>query len=86
MGAVANATPFLMLMGQVGGHGCSSGRRAWQRKSSQLRAAGHDELFLGKIATARYFVEHVLPEADAAARAIKGGDLCHDGDHQRVLA
>ncbi|MBU0652228.1 MAG: acyl-CoA dehydrogenase C-terminal domain-containing protein [Proteobacteria bacterium] len=26
-------------------------------------------------ATARYFIKHVLPEVDAAAKAIKSGDL-----------
>ena len=29
----------------------------------------------GKVATARYFIKHVLPEADAAAKAIKSEDL-----------
>jgi hypothetical protein len=31
--------------------------------------------YIGKVAAARYFIKHVLPEVDAAGRAIKSEDL-----------
>ena len=77
MGAVANATPFLMLMGQV----VTAWMLLWQAGVAEEKLAAPDGggadrgFYEGKIATARYFIKHVLPEADAAARAIKGGDL-----------
>jgi alkylation response protein AidB-like acyl-CoA dehydrogenase len=74
---VANATPFLMLMGQV----IMAWMLLWQAGVAKEKLAapdggGADRVFYeGKVATARFFIKHVLPEADAAARAIKSGDL-----------
>ena len=31
--------------------------------------------YIGKVAAARYFIKHVLPEVDAAAKAVKSEDL-----------
>lgn len=74
---VSNATPFLMLMGQV----VTAWLLLWEAGVANERLAamdggGRDKAFYeGKIATARYFIKHVLPEVDAAAKAIKSEDL-----------
>ncbi len=74
---VANATPFLMLMGQV----VMAWMLLWQAGVAKEKLAapdggGADRAFYeGKVASARYFIKHVLPEVDAAAKAIKSEDL-----------
>jgi hypothetical protein len=74
---VANATPFLMLMGQA----VMAWMLLWQagvakEKLGAPEGGGADKAFYeGKIASARYFIKHVLPEVDAAARGIKSEDL-----------
>ena len=74
---LANAYPFLMLMGQVS----MAWLLLWQagvanEKLSAPDGGGADKTFYeGKIASARYFIKHVLPEVDAAAKAIKSGDV-----------
>ncbi len=74
---VANAYPFLMLMGQV----VTAWLLLWEagvakEKLGLPEAGGPDKAFYeGKVATARYFIKHVLPEADAAAKAIKSEDV-----------
>lgn len=91
---VANAYPFLMLMGKVilawlllweagvakeklgkvsreAGIDPEDGLALGQLIKSNIDAAFCD----GKIKSARYYVKHVLPEVEAAARAIKSEDL-----------
>ncbi len=74
---VSNATPFLMLMGQV----VIAWLLLWEagvanEKLAAPDSGGGDKVFYeGKVATARYFIKHVLPEVDAAAKAIKSEDL-----------
>ncbi|MBU4121818.1 MAG: acyl-CoA dehydrogenase [Proteobacteria bacterium] len=74
---VANAYPFLMLMGQV----VTAWLLLWEAGVAKEKLAapdggGADKLFYeGKVATARYFIKHVLPEVDAAAKAIKSEDV-----------
>ena len=74
---VANAYPFLMLMGQV----VMAWLLLWQAGVAQEKLAAPDgggadkAFFTGKLATARYFIKHVLPEVDAVAKAIKSEDL-----------
>ncbi|MBU0575237.1 MAG: acyl-CoA dehydrogenase [Proteobacteria bacterium] len=74
---VANAYPFLMLMGQV----VTAWLLLWEAGVAKEKLAAPDggsadKLFYeGKIATARYFIKHVLPEVDAAAKAIKSEDV-----------
>jgi hypothetical protein len=74
---VSNATPFLMLMGQA----VMAWMLLWQagvakEKLSAPEVVGADKAFYeGKIASARYFIKHVLPEVDAAAKGIKSEDL-----------
>jgi hypothetical protein len=74
---VSNAYPFLMLMGQV----VTAWLLLWEagvakEKLGAPDGGGADKAFYeGKLATARYFIKHVLPEVDAAAKAIKSGDL-----------
>ncbi len=74
---VANAYPFLMLMGQV----VTAWLLLWEAGVAKEKLAapdggGADKLFYeGKIVSARYFIKHVLPEVDAAAKAIKSEDV-----------
>lgn len=74
---VANAYPFLMLMGKV----VMAWMLLWQagvakEKLGLAEGGGPDRAFYeGKVAGARYFIKHVLPEVDAAAKAIKSEDL-----------
>jgi hypothetical protein len=74
---VANAYPFLMLMGQVS----MAWLLLWQAGVADEKLAAPDgggadkAFFEGKVASARYFIKHVLPEVDAAAKAIKSGDV-----------
>ena len=74
---VSNAYPFLMLMGQV----VTAWLLLWEagvakEKLGAPDGGGADKAFYeGKLATARYFIKHVLPEVDAAAKAIKSEDL-----------
>jgi alkylation response protein AidB-like acyl-CoA dehydrogenase len=74
---VSNAYPFLMLMGQV----VTAWLLLWEAGVANERltapdGGGTDKSFYeGKVATARYFIKHVLPEVDAAAKAIKSEDI-----------
>ncbi len=69
--------PFLMLMGQV----VMAWLLLWQAGVAKEKLAapdggGADRAFYeGKVASARYFIKHVLPEVDAAAKAIKSEDV-----------
>lgn len=68
--AAAGAVPFLKLTGTVAG--------AWLMGRSasiafERMAAGDAEFYGAKLVTARYFVEHVLPEAGTYRDAIVGG-------------
>jgi alkylation response protein AidB-like acyl-CoA dehydrogenase len=74
---VSNAYPFLMLMGQV----VMAWMLLWQAGVAKEKLAapdggGADRAFYeGKVASARYFIKHVLPEVDAAAKAIQSEDV-----------
>ena len=74
---VANAYPFLMLMGQV----VTAWLLLWEAGVAKEKLAapdggGADKFFYeGKVATAQYFIKNVLPEVDAAAKAIKSEDV-----------
>jgi len=66
-----------MLMGQVS----MAWLLLWQAGVANEKLAAPDgggadkAFFEGKVASARYFIKHVLPEVDAAAKAIKSGDV-----------
>ena len=71
-GTLAGATPYLKLTGVVAG--------GWQmalaaRIARDLTQAGAtDDAFLrGKIATSRFYAEHVLPEAEAWRLEVTSG-------------
>ncbi|MDI6727198.1 MAG: acyl-CoA dehydrogenase, partial [Smithellaceae bacterium] len=91
---VANAYPFLMMMGKV----LLAWLLLWEagaareklaklcgeagvdiddvNELAQLIKKGDDAAFYdGKIKSARYYMKHVLPEVEAAAKSIKGADL-----------
>jgi len=70
--AGAASVNFLMLLGYVCG-GWLMGRSAL-RAALRLEAGGGDESFLtAKIATARFYCEHLLPRAQACLAAIEAG-------------
>ncbi len=91
---VANAYPFLMLMGKVilswlllweAGVAAEKltalyheqGIDAQDAERAQTLIRGHQDaaFYAGKMASARYFIKHVLPEVYAASTAIKSEDL-----------
>jgi len=69
----AGAVPFLKLMGIVCG-GWQMARAALAARRA-LAAGGADEVFCkGKIATARFYAEHILPQAGALrTTVVRGG-------------
>jgi alkylation response protein AidB-like acyl-CoA dehydrogenase len=67
------AVPFLKLMGLVCG-GWSMARAALAAQA-RIDAGDSDPFYPAKIATARFFAEHLLPQAPALARVVtQGGD------------
>lgn len=73
---VANAYPFLMMMGKV----VLAWLLLWEAGVASERlytgvGEGDGEFYLGKILSARYFVRHVLPEVEATVKAIRSEDL-----------
>ena len=69
--AAAGATPYLQLFGAVaGGWGLGRGALAAARR---LAEGGNDPFYAAKIATARYYAEHVLPPAAALLGPITRG-------------
>ena len=69
--AAAGATPYLHLFGAVaGGWGLGRGALAAARR---LAEGGNDPFYAAKIATARYYAEHVLPPAAALLGPISRG-------------
>ncbi len=70
--AAAGAAPYLRLLGTLGG-GWALARQAGAA-ARQLAAANGDASFLdGKIKTARFYAENILPQASAAAVATTRG-------------
>ena len=74
---VANAYPFLMMMGKA----LSGWFLLWEagvaaERLGDLAEGSKDHAFYtGKIAAAKYFIKNVLPEVDAAVKAIKSEDM-----------
>ena len=94
MAPVANAYPFLMLMGKVvmawlllweAGvargklDGICAGKGIDPADARECSALAKEDaeaaFYTGKTTAARYFVRHVLPEVDAAAKAIRSEDF-----------
>ena len=70
--AAAVAVPYLKLFGTVAGGWLMA--RAWLLAAQQLQAPGTDRAFLeAKQATARFYLEHLLPQATALADTVTGG-------------
>ena len=70
--AAAGATPYLRLLGTLGG-GWVLARQA-VAAARQLEAAnGHASYLEGKISTARFYADNILPQAAAAAAAVTRG-------------
>jgi alkylation response protein AidB-like acyl-CoA dehydrogenase len=70
--AGAGAVPYLKLWGTVAG-GWQMARAAMIAKQHLDEGSAERDLYRGKIATARFFAEHVLPHAVAYKAAIVGG-------------
>jgi alkylation response protein AidB-like acyl-CoA dehydrogenase len=78
---VSNASPFLMMMGKV----IMGWLLLWEAgvahkmlhgAAVEVRSGMPDaDFYTGKIAAARYFIKHVLPEVEAAVKAIRSEDL-----------
>ncbi|HKE42327.1 MAG TPA: acyl-CoA dehydrogenase C-terminal domain-containing protein, partial [Casimicrobiaceae bacterium] len=70
--AHAAAVPYLKLWGLVAGAWQMA--RAAQIASQRLaQGKGDAKFYRGKIATARFYAESILPQASALARSIAGG-------------
>ena len=70
-GVAAGAVPFLRLMGIVSG-GWMMARSALVAKR-HLAAGDTDPFYAAKIATARFFADHVLVQAEGLARIVVEG-------------
>ncbi len=74
---VAHAYPFLMMMGKA----LSGWFLLWEAGVAAEKLDGLDNgnkeaaFYKGKIAAAKYFIKNVVPEVDAAVKAIKSEDL-----------
>jgi Na+/melibiose symporter-like transporter len=60
---------FTMAAAAGAGASDPAARSAWVESDAEA------SFYAGKIAAARYFIKHVLPEAGAAAKAIRSEDL-----------
>ena len=70
--ALAVAVPYLKLTGTVLGGWLHAKSAAIAAR--KLAAGSADADFLrGKLATARFYAEHILPSAEALARVVQGG-------------
>jgi 3-(methylthio)propanoyl-CoA dehydrogenase len=68
--ALAASVNYTMLTGYVCG-GWQMARAALAARAKQ--AGDGDEFCRGKIATARFYAEQILPKADALARVVRSG-------------
>jgi hypothetical protein len=73
-GVAVGAVPFLHLTGIVCGGWMVA--RAAGLAAQRLAQDGNDAFYTGKIATACFYAEHVLPHAHAHAHAACAGDSC----------
>jgi len=70
--AAAVAVPYLKLFGTVAGGWLMA--RAMLVATERRDAPGSDRAFLdAKVATARFYLEHLLPQAGALSRTVTGG-------------
>jgi 3-(methylthio)propanoyl-CoA dehydrogenase len=69
--AFAVSVPLLRMCGIVLGGWLMA--RAGAVASAKLAAGGDREFLEGKLRTARFYADHVLPQAHALARIVKGG-------------
>ncbi len=70
--ALAVAVPYLKLTGTVLGGWLHA--KAAALAAQRLASGGGDaDFYRGKLATARFYAEHLLPNAEALARIVQGG-------------
>ncbi|HEX7416890.1 MAG TPA: acyl-CoA dehydrogenase, partial [Steroidobacteraceae bacterium] len=70
--ALAVAVPFLKLSGTVAGAWLMA--RAAALAAQRLAAgAGDRDFYAGKLSSARFYADHILPQAQAYLRIVKGG-------------
>jgi len=70
--ALAVAVPYLKLTGTVLG-GWLHAKSAAIAASRIAAGAGDADFYRGKLATARFYAEYILPNAEALARVVQGG-------------
>ena len=70
--AAAVAVPFLKLWGTVAG-GWQMARAALIAARRLTAARGDEGFYRAKLATARFYAEHLLPQAGALAIEVSGG-------------
>ena len=68
----AIAVPFLRLMGVVAG-GWQMARAAKATQSRLQEKTGDAEFYRAKISTARFYADHILPQALALALTVENG-------------
>jgi alkylation response protein AidB-like acyl-CoA dehydrogenase len=68
----AGAVPFLKMMGVVCG-GWQMARAALAARRAMAAGTGDESLCSAKIATARFYAEHILPQAGALGAAVTRG-------------
>ena len=68
----AGSVPYLMLFGTVAG-GWQMARAAAVAQRKLASGAGDTPFYEAKLATARYYADHILPRADAYAREVLHG-------------
>jgi len=74
---IAHAYPFLTMVGKI----VSGWLLFWQAGIATEKLDGMDKsnkdfaFYTGKVLSAKYFIKNVLPEAEAATKAIKSEDL-----------
>jgi len=71
-GVAAGSVPYLMLFGTVAG-GWQMARAAVVARQRLASGAGDKPFYEAKLATARYYADHVLPRAGAYAREVLHG-------------
>ena len=71
-GVFAVAVPYLMLFGNVGG-GWMMARAAAVAQRKRAEAGADVSFYEAKLATARFYTEHILPQSAALKRTVVTG-------------
>jgi 3-(methylthio)propanoyl-CoA dehydrogenase len=69
----ASAVPFLMLAGYAAG-GWQMARAAQTARAALAAGKGDAAFYKGKLATARFYAENILPKATALFASVRGAE------------